>query len=615
MMFNEKCSLLLVALLLVFTCRLSAQEVIVFDDLEEFGNIPKTWKIVGEVSSDWDNTDFLATKPGTGILVSPPKPKNGPHLISGFEHGDMELELEFMVPRGSNSGIYLQGRYEIQILDSWGKINPNSGDAGGIYQRFDKETRRGFEGKPPRLNVSKAPGLWQHFKIVFEAPTFNAQGEKVKNAKFVQVFQNGVLIHENVEVTGPTTSALFEDEKPLGPIMIQGDHGPVAIRNIKYKPYGNSVPQIRDLKFDYYKGKFQSVEEFQGGTPNQTGELNKVSWDLGHGILDFAYVYSGNLGILKSGDYTFSLSAFGKTSLYINGELVLEDETQFPGNAPRTKKILLEEGSIPFKLVFYKNNYPGRRPQLGFFVEGPGIKKSPLHDPNSYVEHVIQKPLYVEPTNEPMIIRGFFQHGQEKKTHTVGVGEPTGTSFVYDLQEGALLSVWRGGFVDASPMWRQRGESQLMIPNGALVELPSGPTIAKLDHANSPWPDSLGNDPLQIQGYSLNRARRPTFKYVLEQMSVEDFIEPEMDGKILTRTISYVNAQNASGLYARIISAEKIEAYGEGVYLINQGGFYIKLASSMLSSVVLRNSPSGQELLIPISTSVDKGEIKYSLIY
>lgn len=614
MMFIKKFNFLLLSILF-FTYKLSAQEVIVFDDLEKFGKIPKTWKIVGEVSTDWDQGDFLSTKPGKGILVNPAKPKNGPHLISGFEHGDMELELEFMVPKGSNSGVYLQGRYEIQIFDSWGKINLNSGDGGGIYQRFDQEKRQGYEGKPARVNVSKAPGLWQHYKIVFEAPRFNAAGEKVKNAKFVQVFQNGILIHENVEVTGPTTSALFEDEKPLGPLMIQGDHGPVAIRNIKYKSYVNEVPKIRDLNFAYHKGKFQSADHFLGKTPSQSGQMNKVTWDLGHGVIDFAYEYTGNLEIVEPGDYTFSVNAFGKSSLYLNGEKVMADESQLPGNAPRSSTVMLEQGSVPFKLVFYKNSYPGRRPQLGFFVEGPGIKNSPLHDPNSYLEHVIQKPFILEPTSEPMIVRGFFQHGDKVKTHTVSVGEPTGSNFVYDLNQGALLGFWRGGFLDTAPMWRQRGESQLMIPNGAFVELSAGPTLAKLDQNNSHWPDSLSSDQLYMQGYILNRDRRPTFKYVFEQIAIEDFLEPEMDGKILTRTISYINPEKVSDLYARIVAAEKIEDFGEGVYHINQGQFYVKIANPNLLNIVLRSTPTGQELLIPILTTGDKNQIKYSLIY
>ena len=201
------------------------------------------------------------------------------------------------------------------------------------------------------------------------------------------------------------------------------------------------------------------------------------------------------------------------------------------------------------------------------------------------------------------------------KTHTVGVGEPSGSSFAYDFQQGALLSIWRGGFLDTSPMWRQRGESQLMNPHGALIEFASGPTIARLENDNSAWPDSISSDMLRIQGYFLNQDRRPTFKYVHEQIAVEDFLEPEMDGKILTRTISYTNPQKTAGLYARIVAAEKIEDFKDGVYHINQGELYIELADLIRSKALVRNTALGQELLIPISTEGGKHEIKYSLIY
>ena len=152
------------------------------------------------------------------------------NLLSDMEHGDIELNLEFMVPKGSNSGVYLQGRYEVQILDSWQKYEPTFADCGGIYQRYSDG--QGFEGTSPRVNASLPPGEWQRFDIHFRAPRFDSDGRKVENARFVKVIHNGVVIHENVEVTGPTRSASFEDEKPWGPLMLQGDHGPIAYRNL-----------------------------------------------------------------------------------------------------------------------------------------------------------------------------------------------------------------------------------------------------------------------------------------------------------------------------------------------------------------------------------------------
>lgn len=86
------------------------------------------------------------------------------------------------------------------------------------------------------VNASKAPGEWQSFDIAFRAPRFDAAGKKTENAKFLKVQHNGKLIHENVEVTGPTRSAAFSDEQAQGPLKLQGDHGPVAFRNIVLKP-------------------------------------------------------------------------------------------------------------------------------------------------------------------------------------------------------------------------------------------------------------------------------------------------------------------------------------------------------------------------------------------
>jgi hypothetical protein len=156
-------------------------------------------------------------------------------LLTKGEFGDLEAHLDFVVPKGSNSGVYFQARYEVQILDSWGVEQPKPGDCGGIYERW--KDGRGYEGHPPRVNASRPPGEWQSFDVVFRAPRFDAGGKKTANARFVKVVHNGIVVHENVEVTGPTRAAAFEsDEKPTGPIMLQGDHGPVAFRNVRVRP-------------------------------------------------------------------------------------------------------------------------------------------------------------------------------------------------------------------------------------------------------------------------------------------------------------------------------------------------------------------------------------------
>lgn len=198
-------------------------------DLSAWRGDTGAWMIVGNAKPAKSEPRKLATTKGTGVLVNGPTGRTR-NLLSKLEHGDVEAHIEFMVPKGSNSGVYFQGRYEVQVLDSWGVEKPKYSDCGGIYQRWAKG--RGFEGHSPRINASRAPGKWQTFDVIFRAPRFDAKGKKTANARFVKVVHNGVVIHENVEVTGPTRSAAYRDEQPTGPLMLQGDHGPVAYRNL-----------------------------------------------------------------------------------------------------------------------------------------------------------------------------------------------------------------------------------------------------------------------------------------------------------------------------------------------------------------------------------------------
>jgi hypothetical protein len=125
------------------------------------------------------------------------------------------------------------GRYEIQIYDVEVAKYPGM-ECGGIYGRAVGDQT--IEGHSPRVNVSKPPGEWQSFDITFRAPRFDPSGHKLERAKMVKVLHNGMVVHENVELNGPTRSAMALDERPVGPIMLQGNHGPVAFRNLKVEP-------------------------------------------------------------------------------------------------------------------------------------------------------------------------------------------------------------------------------------------------------------------------------------------------------------------------------------------------------------------------------------------
>lgn len=191
------------------------------------------WSAIGGVALNSDDNKLLAATPGEGIFYNGPTGRTA-DLYTEYEHGDCELHVEFMVPRGSNSGIYVMGRYEIQILDSWGATELNYGSCGGVYCRWIDN--KPVDGVPPRVNASKPPGEWQTYDITFRAPKFDANNNKTANATFVKVVWNGQVVHEDVEVVGVTRGAMLTEEAATGPLLLQGDHGPVAYCNVFLTP-------------------------------------------------------------------------------------------------------------------------------------------------------------------------------------------------------------------------------------------------------------------------------------------------------------------------------------------------------------------------------------------
>ncbi len=204
----------------------------------------KGWAPASSVALDVENGKqiVVSTVEGDSVLhnvADDPSGKKGEALQSKQNFGDIEAHVEFQVSAGSNSGVYVMGRYEIQILDSFGKPDAelSYGDNGGVYQRWDDtREKKGYEGTPPLSNASRPAGEWQSLDIRFRAPQFNADGKKTSPANFEEVKLNGVIIHKNVTCSGPTRGPISEKETGKGPLVIQGNHGPVALRNLWVRP-------------------------------------------------------------------------------------------------------------------------------------------------------------------------------------------------------------------------------------------------------------------------------------------------------------------------------------------------------------------------------------------
>jgi len=167
----------------------------------------------------WEIKDGVATVNGTGSIRTKQ------------EFGDCQLHVEWASPeevkgegqgRG-NSGVYLQGRYELQVLDSYKNKTYYHGQAGAIYKQY-----------APLVNASREPGEWQSYDVIYHGPRFDGGGKLLKAAT-VTVLHNGVLVQDNVEIkglTGPKGAPKYEPHPPKQPLVLQDHHNPVRYRNI-----------------------------------------------------------------------------------------------------------------------------------------------------------------------------------------------------------------------------------------------------------------------------------------------------------------------------------------------------------------------------------------------
>lgn len=193
-----------------------ADAVVLFDGKRLDGWVHGNGKAAKWVVKD----GTMVCKPGSGSIISKQK------------HGDFQLHVEFATPlmpdasgqgRG-NSGVYIQGRYEIQVLDSFKNNTYADGSCGALYKQY-----------APLVNACLPPEQWQTYDITFHAPTTDANGKVVKKGRLT-VLHNGVKIHDNIEIMGLTGGSLDNKEGGVGPIMLQ-DHGnTVRFRNIWYRP-------------------------------------------------------------------------------------------------------------------------------------------------------------------------------------------------------------------------------------------------------------------------------------------------------------------------------------------------------------------------------------------
>lgn len=452
----------------------AGQTISHLNDLSSFKDPGKTWRLAGNVYADLNRPNILNVSAGSGILVNlPDKKTHGIDLFTTEDFGDMDLELDYLMAKGSNSGIYLQGRYEIQLHDSWTVKNPTSGNNGGIYERWDDnrpDGHKGYDGHPPRLNASRAPGLWQHLKISFQAPRFDPSGKKVQSAKILQVELNGVVIHEDVELSGPTRGA-SGDESDTGPLRFQGDHGAVAFRNISVTQYGAGRPENKDDR--------------------------------------------------------------------------------------------------PYRVY----------------------------------------PILVKNSDHP-VLRSFMDlPGGTRVVHAISVSSKEKIHYTYDADTGMIIQVWRGDFLDATPMWYSRGDGSAR-PAGAVLTFGfPALQVARLSSTQSPWkPDTTGTG-FRAKGYVLDLNGTPTFHYDVYHVQVTDATQALSAGEGISRVITV--SGSSDNLYVRLAECQRIDELAKNLYRLDDNSYYLRIDDTAAGHPIIRNGASGKkELIVPIRT-----QLSYTILF
>jgi hypothetical protein len=424
---------------------------------------------------------------------------------------------------------------------------------------------------------------------------------------------NGVKIHDNLEVPLPTGGPIENNEKATGPLMIQGDHGPVAFRNVKYTLIKDVTASLSDITYKTYYGNFKVISDFTSLKPAASGSIPELTCEVLENENDYGSSYTGNLTVSADGDYKFILAYTGGARLVINNQQLVNYQSG-DGWRGDNAAITLKAGTYPFEIYNFKNA-SWMPPRLGLYLETSGTPK-PLHAFNSYPpDDNPVSPILIDPGSSPRLLRAFLDFKGDYKqrlTHTIGVGDPSGTHYVYDLKSGNLVCVWHGKFVDATPMWHERGDGSFK-PQGAVQYLFNNEPLAFLAAPNDAFPmmmkeTQVSNTPYKGKGYTIEDGTgRPVFMYTYEGIEAEDKVYPDDNNRMITHEVTLKNRGTKAGLYYKLAEGNDITPLSDGLYAIDKQ-FYIKAGTGVQPTI--REVNGKKELITTIDNS-----IKYSIIW
>jgi len=526
------------------------------DNLDAFTSPGNGWQVAGNLYMNRQQPHQVQVKDGKGILVF-----NGPgrgELSTKWTHGDMDLELDFMLSPGAEAVLLFQGKYPLQLNDSWLKDSLTTADCGGI------------EDSAPALNACKAPGLWQHLAVKFKT---TRTGHGLIEAGFTTVTLNGRVIQQQPELAAFARDTLLKQAENPASLRFVVNNGPVAFRNIRYKTYGDARASFTGLHYRVYKGVYKNHDTVKLMMPARSGNTDSLTYRVGDKRAQL--LLEGKLQLPAEGHYVFSVRGGGPVRLMIDSNVIADNGGTRDFVRAFYGDTLLKAGPHDFQV-----SYANYDESLVVEYEGPHIPVTALTTPASERLVEASPEMEYQLKGTAAVQRGFMEHKHKVDPYSIAVGAPGGINYAYDLVNYSPLMAWHGHYIDVAEMWHERGEKQLARPLGAPLEFAGIPCIAELSAKDAAWPDSIREDSSSYtnRGYKLLPNNLPVFFYTLHSWSVEDYLHPRGDGKGLERevTITGNNSGNNANAYWLMGSGGLIEKLPDGSYAIDDKHYYIE---------------------------------------
>jgi len=527
---------------------------------------PAGWQLAGSVGTNPDGTS-LQTKSGSSLLVG-----SGEPLVLATPTDDFQLRFELLTTVGAEVSLLLP-----------------TGQTLALNRVADL------------ARLMKAPGLWQKIEVWYKTPKGNSP------AILEKLIINGITVREGQTLAG----------KAAGTVAVVSPKGSVAVRNAGYRVLSpRRVAQWSSpVSYTIVEGQYiDNRAEARTRKVLKQDTTSTINYEVSYGQpRQYTIFFAGKLTALQAGDYQFELNQGGQGGVWIDGKEIIPISHRELGQ-PSVGNVTLSAGPHDVEVYFSRSWF---RPGLGLFVSQAGTRPQPLHALASLPEPDPVGVVSVKPSTRPELIRSFVQVPGEnyKRTHSLSVGSPGGYHYTLDLNQMALLQAWKGDFANATEMWYERGEPQLLSPLGPVVRLPAQTSLMVLTNDATAWPDSLGENTLQYKGYTLDKAGYPTVEYTLAGATVTDAVRPrpESAGRSgLDRTLT-LNGSPDGTPYCRIAAGKTIEEVGKGLYAIDDYSYYVQFDPKAKTKI--RQSNGKQELLLPVAVKNGAGTAQYSILF